>query len=97
MVGEALPSHGRRKGQIAIGRLECWKLQSPSALDSCLDMAREWISRRGRLAEQRRRRLFDFGQCRWCLETRGVKAMTDGSHLDDPEYWRDRAAQVRAL
>ena len=23
--------------------------------------------------------------------------MTDGSHLDDPEYWRDRAAQVRAL
>ena len=41
--------------------------------------------------------LFDFGQCRWCLETRGVKAMTDGSHLDDPEYWRDRAAQVRAL
>jgi len=23
--------------------------------------------------------------------------MTDHSYLDDPEHWRDRAAQVRAL
>jgi hypothetical protein len=23
--------------------------------------------------------------------------MTDGSHLDDPAYWRERAREVRAL
>jgi hypothetical protein len=33
----------------------------------------------------------------WATPTLAEASMAYQSHLDDPEYWRDRAEQVRAL